>query len=368
MKSEIRIEERDNKLHDSWLRLFGTPVLAFIMTVFASKLFTGLEAEPGPKLFIMMLALTFVTWESSRQILLAARKKYPGIKHTQQRIVRTFIYYTINVFVITGMYMLITIQFHLYISYSWTLSMTVLFISFMFLNTYTLGGVYEGIYFFRHWKRSTLETEQLKRESLQTQFESLKNQVNPHFLFNSLNSLSSLIEEDTDRAEQFVQEMSQVYRYLLQTNDKPLTTLGIELDFIKAYFYLLKTRFSEGLKEEISIPGKYLDWQIPPLTLQLLVENAVKHNVVSSAKPLTIKIFINTNNELIVANNLQKKSQSVLSNKIGLENIAVKYRLLNQGEIVITETAGSFEVKVPLIGKEVKIESKENEINKFVNA
>jgi LytS/YehU family sensor histidine kinase len=139
----------------------------------------------------------------------------------------------------------------------------------------------------------------------------------------------------------------------LQSNDKLLTTLKAEMDFIHAYFFLLRTRFSENMKYEIDVPEKFLSWQIPPLTLQLLVENAVKHNIVSSGKPLTIKIYMDTDNLLVVTNNRQVKTQSVLSNKIGLNNISVKYKLLSQPDIMVEQTDTKFEVKLTLIPEDV---------------
>src|SRR5207302_10574389 len=133
-------------------------------------------------------------------------------------------------------------------------------------------------------------------------------QINPHFLFNSLSSLSSLIADDHKRAEKFVDELASVYRYLLQTNEKELTTLAKELEFINAYFHLLKTRFSDGIQMELNVDNKYDDFLLPPLTLQILLENAVKHNVILPDKPLIIKVYTDEADNLIVLNNLQKKN------------------------------------------------------------
>lgn len=353
--------KEDDKLNDLWLRLIGIPCVAILGELSAGNLFEGIAIEPPLKMFALAVISSSVMWTLCRQALLWSRKKYPGIKFTRNRILFQILCYTIINLVVTGVYVYCTAFFNLFKIYHWTFGDFILATLLSLCISFTMGGIYEALYFFRHWKRTTQETEQLKRESLQSQFESLKNQVNPHFLFNSLNSLSSLIEEDTDKAEQFVQEMSQVYRYLLQTNDKTLTTLAAELNFIQAYFYLLKTRFSEALQVQMNVPDKFVEWQISPLTLQMLVENAVKHNIVSTSKPLKIKIFINDNNELVVANNMQRKTQSVLSNKIGLENITVKYKLLNQRDIVISETAEQFEVKVPLISKDVVIDTTEEQ-------
>lgn len=355
----VQEKSRENiyQLNDGMLRIIGIPAISIVATFLCAPAFPGVEQEPKGRLLGLMFLLTFVTWSCCRFILLWTRRKFPEIRNTRQRILYTYLLYTLASAVIVTLYIIASKLFHWYTVFEWSVGMVMVFFLINLFFCYTMGAIYESIYFFRHWKRTTLETEQLKREGLQTRYDSLKNQVNPHFLFNSLNSLSTLIEEDADRAEEFVQEMSRVYRYLLQSNDRVLTSLSLELDFIKAYFYLLKTRFNEGIRLEINVPEKYSESQVPPLTLQLLVENAVKHNVVSAAKPLIIKIFVDENKQLVVSNNRQPKTQVVISNKIGLENIRVKYKLLNQPVIQVRDTAVAFEVIVPLIDKEAFVDS-----------
>jgi sensor histidine kinase YesM len=207
----------------------------------------------------------------------------------------------------------------------------------------------EGAAFFERWREVVDEAEQLKKENLQSQLEGLKGQVNPHFLFNSLNSLSSLISDDPEKAEKFLDEMSKVYRYLLRTNEDGLTTLQAEMDFIYSYFHLLKTRYGDGLDMKAVIENRFLAYQIPPLTLQMLVENAVKHNMILKDKPLQIMILTTNSGKLIVSNNLQRKDRMVSSNKVGLSNIVKKYRLMKQEEISVRDDGKEFAVIVPLI-------------------
>ena len=216
-------------------------------------------------------------------------------------------------------------------------------------------AIYEAFYLFRKWKAVTLESEQLKREHLQTQLDSLKNQVNPHFLFNSLNSLSSLIEEDEAKAQLFVNELARVYRYLLQSNERELTDLKSELSFIKAYFFLLKTRFGDGICLDIQVSEAAQQAMIPPLTLQLLVENAVKHNVVSTARPLNISIYTEGEGNLVVSNNLQAKAVTVALNRLGLANIDAKYRLLAGKKPIVQQTQTTFSVILPLFLAEIGV-------------
>ncbi|MBX2920915.1 MAG: histidine kinase [Chitinophagaceae bacterium] len=209
-------------------------------------------------------------------------------------------------------------------------------------------AVYETEASYRRIKISQLEAEQLKKVQLQTQFDSLKEQVNPHFLFNSLNSLSSLIATNPNKAEAFVEEMSQVYRYLLRSNEEQLTTLQKEIDFIESYNMLLQTRFGSGFQPALQIEEKMKEWLLPPMTLQLLIENAVKHNIVDPDTPLVVHLYTQ-GEKLVVSNNLQKKNKAVASNKVGLSNIISKYKLLNYPEVEIKETATEFIVVLPLI-------------------
>ena len=207
----------------------------------------------------------------------------------------------------------------------------------------------EGAAFYEKWREVVDESEQLKKENLQSQLEGLKGQVNPHFLFNSLNSLSSLIGDDPEKAEKFLDEMSKVYRYLLRTNEDGLTSLDSEMQFINSYFHLLKTRYGDSLALDTRISDKYRNYQIPPLTLQMLVENAVKHNVILKDSPLHIMIMTTNSGKLVVSNNLQRKDRQVSSNRVGLTNIVKKYRLMKKEEISVRDDGKEFAVVVPLI-------------------
>ena len=182
----------------------------------------------------------------------------------------------------------------------------------------------------------------------------LKQQVNPHFLFNALNSLSALISEDPQRAEVFVDKLSGVYRYVLRANNEPMTTLAAELDFLNAYYHLLQTRHGSGLSLTVAVDEPKRACQLPPLTLQLLVENAVKHNVVSASRPLHIRISTDESGELVVQNNLQRKATRpgearAFSNGVGLSNIVAKYQMLGLPQPAVEESAEQFIVRLPLL-------------------
>ncbi|HEY1112719.1 MAG TPA: histidine kinase [Chitinophagaceae bacterium] len=342
------------ELNDRWFRIIGIPLIAYMSHVifFNENHGSPDEGFSSWQVILISAAEALILWEGNRLVLIFCRSRYPELTQSRQRILSQF----------TGC-MLATIL----IRYAniWFYDQT-LFWGYMFppegylysifvglLYVIIVAGVYEGLYYFHKWKQLFSEAEALKRENLQTQLDSLKTQINPHFLFNNLGSLSSLIIEDPARAVTFVNELSSVYRYLLQANERQLTTLKSELAFLRDYFHLLKTRFGDALHLEVDIEDHQFPRLLPPLTLQLLIENAVKHNIVLPQKPLHIRLYTDEEDNLVVVNNLQKKASPVLSNKVGLRTIISKYRLLNRGAVQVAETATYFRVTLPLVKNNV---------------
>lgn len=182
----------------------------------------------------------------------------------------------------------------------------------------------EGSFFFNQWKNSVLLSERLQRENLQSQLEVLKSQVNPHFLFNSLNVLSSLVHDDADKAEEFIDEFASVYRYILNIQGQTVVTLREELHFLDSYIFLQKIRFKEGLKLHLHVDAEQLGHCLPPLSLQMLVENAIKHNVVGKEKPLHIRIFTK-GKSLFIVNKLQVRTDESKGTGMGLKNLRERY-------------------------------------------
>jgi Histidine kinase len=338
-----------------------------IVVIMATMLFyIDRLTTPGQsilKVFSAHIIYTIAIWEINLIFLFAIRKRYPSVEETKQRIASQLIVFPFTIALLvglgTGFYDFTRFWDKDLVLYDYAFDYGVCLIF-----AIAVAGIYEGFYLVKQWQATTLESEQLKQEQLQTQLDSLKNQVNPHFLFNSLNSLSSLIEDDGEKAKVFIEELAQVYRYLLQSNEQELTTLGNELNFIEAYSFLLKTRFGEGFNLKISIAEMNKSALIPPLTLQLLVENAVKHNIISVSKPLIVRIFdcyLPLSNEktgqiteggmccLVVSNNLQQKQISTTSNQMGLQNIMTKYKLLGQVDVKVEQTSMDFRVILPLI-------------------
>lgn len=199
----------------------------------------------------------------------------------------------------------------------------------------------------REWIKNRKEIEKLKQAKLLSDYNSLKDRLNPHFLFNNLSVLKSLIHYNPTVAEVFTQNFTNVYRYVLKSHEEQTVTLHEELRFLESYVALHKERIGEGLSVEVNVNEGYVSRRIPPLTLQLLVENAIKHNVATKSSPLKIAIYIN-DNRLVVINNLNKK-ESTYSTQTGLKTLSEQYKLISGQEILITISEGNYIVQLPLL-------------------
>lgn len=231
---------------------------------------------------------------------------------------------------------------------SWTLRSSYIAV----LISLMVSLIFAAIGFFRNWTDSLLEAERFKAEMLQYKYEALQNQINPHFLFNSFNVLSDLVYEDQQKATTFIDQLSQLFRYVLDSREKELVAIQEELEFIEAYSFLLQTRFEDKLliRQDVSAEKNEM---IVPMTLQLLIENCVKHNEISGTQPLTVRITRN-GEYLRVENNLQLKSGGSESKKTGISNVRQQYSFFSDREIVIIETDRLFAVEVPIIKWEDK--------------
>jgi hypothetical protein len=205
--------------------------------------------------------------------------------------------------------------------------------------------------FIRKYQEEKLKIQKQKTVRISTEHESLKSQIGPHFLFNSLNVLNGLIDENPHKAQEFVSELSSVYRYVLEQKDKSLVSLREEIDFSKTYMNLIQKRFEDGLAFEIqeNIPE---DFQIVPLSLQILLENCIKHNRISANEPLKVKVYIE-NDKLIIHNNLQIKNQMNQSTGKGLQNIINRYKTFTEQKVEIIKTEREFIVKIPLLTEKI---------------
>ena len=220
--------------------------------------------------------------------------------------------------------------------------------------TLTIVSVFYVIYFYNRYQKNKIKEQKVIAGTASARFDALKNQLDPHFLFNSLNVLTSLIEENPQNAQKFTTSLSKVYRYVLEQKNKDLVTVDEELKFAKTYMSLLKMRFEDSIIFEIPDKASNPESRVVPLSLQLLLENAVKHNMVTTNKPLHIKIY-EDGEYLVVMNNLQPKQIVKKSSGVGLENIKQRYNLLSNKKVIINQRATDFAVAIPMLTKQVSI-------------
>lgn len=335
---------------DRLVMLFGLPVLSFIVPI----VFFGCRINRYPFFswdkFFTTLLIMFLLWIGNRCILIWSRTKYPSFSETRRRL----IFQSVLMFVFTlagnnllgfladDVFLKDSAAGHFVVDVLINSNAAALFCTIMVI------AIYESIYFMNQLRQSVEEKEMLKRENLYAQLNALKTQVNPHFLFNNLNTLCSIIPDDPAQAVSFVQQMSKVYRHILEVKDEQSISLKEELDVLNAYGFLLKTRFGDNLSINIRVPDEKLQKKIAPLSLQLLLENAIKHNIVSAKKPLTIDVYA-LNGNIVVSNNLQVKNQVIDSTGNGLDNIRNRYKLLSGQLVEVTTGLTHFTVAIPLI-------------------
>jgi sensor histidine kinase YesM len=342
------------RVKEVYIRWFGIPILAFLIK-FLNK-HEGEDMLPFWVDYFISLVFTGIYWNVCYGIFILYRRKFPKIDQTFHRLVMTIFTMVILTIVINPM---IRLSFDL-ITFSDLKDPNVLFefVPLVIFVSFTIGSFYESVYFFEKYKASIKHNEELKSQQIKTRFEVLQNQMSPHFLFNSLNTLTTLILEDQKIAYDFTEKLSDVYRYILQTKNKEIITLKEELEFVKDYLFLLQMRYPKNLHISFNINDQVLDWNLPPLTLQILVENCVKHNVVSNSHPLFIEIYTNSDNCLLVKNEIREKASLDESTKTGLDNIRKRYQLLIEKDIDIIRTERNFIVSVPLIQMHTENQSK----------
>jgi two-component system, LytTR family, sensor kinase len=326
----------------TYLVILGACVIAFLVR---SIKFSDLDMTTQVNLFIASFVLGVVFWESLRIVNYWLNKKLPFETNISRRIIVQLAIGGLIGMIIRFLlykfgepYLPIKLD-SLFLAATWAL--------YGFVTVAINLGFFTA-YFLERWKDSIVKAERLEKEKSQVQFDNLKNQLNPHFLFNALTSLNSLIFEDQGLASQFLQHLSKVYRYVLQNKEKNFVTLQTELDFIANYVFLVETRFKGALSIRFEIQDESRGRAIVPVTLQILLENALKHNIVDPEKALTIEVFT-SGDYLVVTNNLQLKKRVETSNKLGLDNLKSLYRFLTDRPVIIESGETRFAVKVPLV-------------------
>ncbi len=334
------------QLHDRKARLIGIPLLSLaIPLVVHSEAFINFNSEEAFKWISTSFLNTLFLWEGNRAIFNRARQIFPSYNQTRKRLIYQTLASLTFALITT---ILIDFGFCKYLL--GTQTQLPLFLSFRIslIPVVIITLIYENVYFFQSWKMHVQKTEALARENVQSQLETLKNQLDPHFLFNSLNTLASLIDDENAPAQLYLDRLSDVYRYVLVNREKNTVTLEEEMQFLDAYVYLNKIRFRENLQIETHISTPTYQQYVAPLSLQMLIENAIKHNIVSKEKPLIIKI-LQDGNYLTIENNLQEKTTFEKSTKVGLQNIINRYRLLTERPVEVITNDVRFLVKVPLL-------------------
>ena len=277
----------------------------------------------------LIYLIGFFSWRLHVEYDAILRRRFPSLEQTRQRVLYKL---GINLVIMTPSVLLIFYIFHWFhilgyriqpndLRYGYLVGLSVNII---------FETLWEVIYLVDKYKESAYEQELLERMQLLQEFENLKQKVNPHFLFNCFNTLLALIHEDRQQAEVFLDELSKVYRYLLRSNENGMSSLQQEMSFIQSYASLLKTRHGEGFQMKLQVDPTLHCYELPALSLQMLVENAVKHNVISKHKPIVVNIRSTPDGKLVVENTLAKRVHKSESTGIGLSNIKEKYRLLNR--------------------------------------
>jgi two-component system, LytTR family, sensor kinase len=338
---------KDNKYRFLYMVLIG-----IINTVLLKVLvYSRMQDAPHPILydFIMTTVCTVVVWEGNLQLDKVLNKKYSWFANSFKRLM-----IQLPMALITSLLFIFFAMFvygKLICSDSPThnrLMVDSLIIS--ALLVFVIMSVELSMQFFNGWKNSLIEIEKYKTQNAQAQLENLKTQINPHFLFNNMSVLTSLVYKDQDKAVDFIQQLSKVYRYVLDNRNNELVNLQDEIIFLESYIYLLQIRFDTNIDFKININENARNKMIPPMCLQILVENCIKHNEISKAHPLHITIT-NIEYAITVSNNLQVRIHPEPSAKMGLQNIIERYKFLSDNEVVVSNDNNFFKVTLPLLAK-----------------
>ncbi len=333
--------------NDSWFIVLGVLILSFVTDyLFSNSSFTRLPFWEAVINWSVSLFFSTCDWFIMRSIMILLRKKYPNFEDDAKRIVLFFVAIVSTVILVDfvgGKFLAYIFGEHFNHSTRFKILLPIILISTMTM------AIYEAIYYYVRLKKSIREEEQAKRIIVQAQLDTLRNQAQPHFLFNTLNTLRDIIDQNSrEDAKEFVDKLSDVYRFILESGNTNLASVRDELKFAKAYIHIQSERFGDNLKLNWNIPETSLEAMIVPMSLQLLLENAIKHNVISKAKPLIINVEVK-GNHLLVDNKIQSKSTQIPSTKVGLKNIEKRYTLISGKSITIKNDGNRFVVSLPLL-------------------
>jgi sensor histidine kinase YesM len=354
----MKLVNRDRRIKylgfdDKWFIIFGTIVLSFITDyLFTNSFGRGLAFLPAIIGWSVSLFFSLFNWLLIRTIMIQLRIRFPEFKHTFTRI-GLFVIAIVSgvVFVdFIGSAILVNIAGINFHPLPKSKILSIILISMMTM------AIYEAIYYYVRLKKSIRDEEQAKQIIVQAQLDALRNQAQPHFFFNTLNTLRDIIDQNSkEEAMDFVDKLSDVYRYILEAGDANLIPIRDEVKFAKAYIHIQSERFGDNLQVKWDLPEPVLDKMIVPMSLQLLLENAIKHNVVSRSNPLIINVKA-LEGHVIISNKIQAKSSKLPSTQLGLKNIEKRYGLISDKPVQITNNEGEFMVSLPLLNAKLNKE------------
>lgn len=322
--------------------LIGLLILAIFVLSYGLK-----EVDVLWKQIIFSILNTTFIWLGCIVIVQFLWKKYPWEQHPVIHLVLEILLITVYTLLVSGLNYVFSTRFlHEHIAgekIGPAIAITLLI-------TYLITAIHEGVYFYQQWKYNFSKSVRLERDNMEARYEALRAQINPHFLFNSLNGLVNVVE-DNKQAVDYIRNLSDLLRYMLKSNEKELVLLRDEMAVLDNYIKLQQLRFRNNLKVDIDVSESHFHYAVPPLSLQMLVENAIKHNVITQSKPLHIEIGTEKDT-IFVKNNLQKKEVTGSTGQ-GLKNISGRYRLFSAKPVRVEETNGYFRVTLPLLQVEL---------------
>ncbi|MEZ5035512.1 MAG: histidine kinase [Chitinophagaceae bacterium] len=348
MEKEPTKRTTKNYVNDLGFRLILIPVFGITIPLITGMIngqnFTNWQVKLS---FLYTTFIALIVWHGNRSLHFSLRTYFDWINKPLQKVgvlLLTILFYTVpvSVLLLLGWYKIFTHQ-----PPDWNIITETTLI--ILLAVIFITHVYETVFLVKDSETEMLKNIQLERAKTEAEREALKNQIDPHFIFNTLNTLSHLIEENPSKAKTFNDNLADVYRYILQNKTKDLVLLKEEIDFLKTYFALLKIRFEEAIALAIHINPQWEEqYLVPPISLQVAVENAIKHNEFSTASPLLITIRWQ-HQQLVIENRLKRKKPSKTSSKIGLQNLNERYKLTIEKEITIRQQDNHFTVQLPLL-------------------
>ncbi|MBD3274023.1 MAG: histidine kinase [Candidatus Marinimicrobia bacterium] len=345
--SEVRLNIRQS-IEDASVRLIMIPLLGILIPNLTG-LFAGVEiGSPWYWTgYIYFIFLSYCLWQGNRYILLKQREHWNWFRHPVRKVLMLLSANVLYTAPLTICWIYLWYQFPPFTRVDWN---AIYLVSLMnVIAVIFITHIYETVFLIKERQDDLVQVEQLKRTKVQAELDALKNQIDPHFVFNSLNTLTYLVEVQSEKALLYLENLAETYRYMLANKEKDFVKLGTEIRFFRKYFSLIKIRYESAIRliDNIS-QHETADYLIPPISLQLLLENAVKHNEFSEEDPLRISLQLNEKS-LLVSNPYRPKSSAPHSQKIGLTNIGLRYQLLTGRKIHVRAEDGIFSVELPVL-------------------